>query len=226
MAQEYLWENFLRFWTPLRLSRDKATRKWSIPLILERVNVAKLFICVLFERPTEQGKENIYIFFISDTCVQEAFSLWMLRSGVPWNKHVDLSFASVYIPARYINHYNMPFCVMCFVKDSRNFCGQMFSLQESISVCYRKYLFTWLTPWPDYCCIFSWSKFQPFSAPVLYHTTWPFHSQDLISSSPYYLPYNSYDVSSENLVLDQLIIPWLTFFSILITCLLDIVLIL
>ena len=35
----------------------------------------------------------------------------------------------------------------------------------------------------------------------------PFHSQYLISNSPYYLPYNSYDVSSENLVLDQLIIP-------------------
>ena len=35
----------------------------------------------------------------------------------------------------------------------------------------------------------------------------PFHSQDLISNSPYCLPYNSYDVSSENLVLDQLIIP-------------------
>ena len=27
------------------------------------------------------------------------------------------------------------------------------------------------------------------------------------SNSPYYLPYNSCDVSSENLVLDQLIIP-------------------
>ena len=35
----------------------------------------------------------------------------------------------------------------------------------------------------------------------------PFHSQDLISNSPYYLSYNSYDVSSENLVLDQLRIP-------------------
>ena len=35
----------------------------------------------------------------------------------------------------------------------------------------------------------------------------PFHSQNLTSNSPYYLPYNSYDVSSENLVLDQLIIP-------------------
>ena len=54
----------------------------------------------------------------------------------------------------------------------------------------------------------------------------PFHFQDLISNSPYYLPYNSYDVSLENLVLDQLIIPWLIFFSILITYLLDIVLIL
>ena len=27
------------------------------------------------------------------------------------------------------------------------------------------------------------------------------------SNSPYYLPYNSCDVSSENLILDQLIIP-------------------
>ena len=35
----------------------------------------------------------------------------------------------------------------------------------------------------------------------------PFQSQDLISNSPYHLLYNSYDVSSENLVLDQLIIP-------------------
>ena len=36
----------------------------------------------------------------------------------------------------------------------------------------------------------------------------PFTSKtDLISNSPNYLPYNSYDVSSENLVLDQLIIP-------------------
>ena len=31
----------------------------------------------------------------------------------------------------------------------------------------------------------------------------PFHSQDLISNSPYSLPYNSYDVSLENMVLDQ-----------------------
>ena len=36
---------------------------------------------------------------------------------------------------------------------------------------------------------------------------YPFNSQDLISNSPYCLPYNSYNVSSENLVLDQLIIP-------------------
>ena len=38
--------------------------------------------------------------------------------------------------------------------------------------------------------------------------------------------YNSGDVSLENLVLDQLIIPQLMFFFILINCLLDIVLIL
>ena len=44
--------------------------------------------------------------------------------------------------------------------------------------------------------------------------------------SPYCQPYNSYNVRSENLVLDQLIIPKLTFFFILITYLVDIVLIL
>ena len=35
----------------------------------------------------------------------------------------------------------------------------------------------------------------------------PFHSKDLIGNSPYYLPYNSDDGSSENLALDQLTIP-------------------
>ena len=35
--------------------------------------------------------------------------------------------------------------------------------------------------------------------------TQPF--QDLIGNSPYYLPYSSDDASSENLALDQLIIP-------------------
>ena len=35
----------------------------------------------------------------------------------------------------------------------------------------------------------------------------PFNSQDIISNSPYCLPYSSCDVSLENLALDQLIIP-------------------
>ena len=48
--------------------------------------------------------------------------------------------------------------------------------------------------------------------------------QDLINNSPYYLPYNSYDVTLENLVMDLLKIPSLLFFSILVTCLLDIAL--
>ena len=47
----------------------------------------------------------------------------------------------------------------------------------------------------------------------------PFNLQDLISSSPYCLPYSSFNVSFENLVLDQSIIPQLIFFFILITCL-------
>ena len=54
----------------------------------------------------------------------------------------------------------------------------------------------------------------------------PFHSQDLISNSPFCLPYNSYDISQENLGLDQPMISWLIFFFILLTYLLDIVLIL
>ena len=49
---------------------------------------------------------------------------------------------------------------------------------------------------------------------------------DQICNSPYCRPYNSYNVSSENLVLDQLIIPKLIFFFILNTYLVDIVLIL
>ena len=53
----------------------------------------------------------------------------------------------------------------------------------------------------------------------------PFHFQDLISNSPYCLPNNSYDVSSENVVLNHLVILYLIFFFILITCLFDIVLI-
>ena len=49
---------------------------------------------------------------------------------------------------------------------------------------------------------------------------------DQICNSSYCQPYDSYNVSSENLVLDQLIIPKLIFFSFLITYLVDIVLIL
>ena len=49
---------------------------------------------------------------------------------------------------------------------------------------------------------------------------------DQICDSPYFQLYNSYNVSSENLVLDQLIIPKLIFFFILISYLVDIVLIL
>ena len=51
-----------------------------------------------------------------------------------------------------------------------------------------------------------------------------FNSYDLISNSPYCLPYDSHYASLENLLLDQQIFQ--TFFFILITCLLDIVLIL
>ena len=46
---------------------------------------------------------------------------------------------------------------------------------------------------------------------------------DQICNSPCCQPYNSYNISSENLVLDQPIIPKLVVFFILITCLVDIV---
>ena len=49
---------------------------------------------------------------------------------------------------------------------------------------------------------------------------------DQICHSSYCRSYNSYNVSSENLVLDQLIIPKLIFFFIPFTYLVDIVLIL
>ena len=46
-----------------------------------------------------------------------------------------------------------------------------------------------------------------FCHPLLLIDTLHFNSQDLFSNSPYCLLYNSSDVTSENLVLDQLIIP-------------------
>ena len=49
---------------------------------------------------------------------------------------------------------------------------------------------------------------------------------DKICNSSYCQPYNSYSVSSENLVLDQLIIPKLVFVFILVSYLVDILLIL
>ena len=51
-------------------------------------------------------------------------------------------------------------------------------------------------------------------------------SQDLQYKCPYCQSYNTYDFSAEILVLDQLIIPLLIFLFILVTCVLDIVLIL
>ena len=47
---------------------------------------------------------------------------------------------------------------------------------------------------------------------VLYQTFLILHLQDLIGNSPYCRFYISYDVSSENLVLNQIIIPLFTFF--------------
>ena len=45
-----------------------------------------------------------------------------------------------------------------------------------------------------------------------------------LGNFPSCLPYNLYDVSLENLELDQPIVPWFIFFFIIISCLLDTVL--
>ena len=66
-------------------------------------------------------------------------------------------------------------------------------------------------------------EFKPIVQVVLFLTL---QVPDQICNSPYCLPYNSYNVSSRNLILDHLIIPKLIFFFILITYLVDIVLIL
>lgn len=52
------------------------------------------------------------------------------------------------------------------------------------------------------------------------------YSQYLISISPYCQLHNFLDISLENLVLDQLIIPLTDIFLILVTCLFDILLVL
>ena len=76
-----------------------------------------------------------------------------------------------------------------------------------------------------------WHKLQvhkglhPFLPGVYHRITLTLELPTQICNSPYYQPYNSYKVSSENLVLDQLIIPKLIFVFILITYLVDIVLI-
>ena len=66
----------------------------------------------------------------------------------------------------------------------------------------------------------------PYSMVINLKLCWSSNPQDLISNSLYCQPYSSCDVSLENLVLAQLIIPQLIFFFILVTCLLDFALIL
>ena len=46
-----------------------------------------------------------------------------------------------------------------------------------------------------------------YKTPPFFSFPQPYTCQDLFSNSPYHLPYNYCDVSSENLALDQLIIP-------------------
>ena len=68
----------------------------------------------------------------------------------------------------------------------------------------------------------------PFQEVSFFYPLYEFNplTPDQICNSPYCQPYNSYNISSGNLLLVQLIIPKLTFFFILITYLVVIVLIL
>ena len=70
------------------------------------------------------------------------------------------------------------------------------SQQSKVKIYFRSGQQSVLLPSPQV------STFNPFI----------FHSQDLVNNSPYCLPYNSCDVSLENLVLDQMIIP-ISYFS-------------
>ena len=65
-----------------------------------------------------------------------------------------------------------------------------------------------------------WMAIYPFDS-VIHPLT--LYLPDQICNSPYCQPFNSYNISSGNLLLDQLIIPKLTFFFILITYLVVIV---
>ena len=50
-----------------------------------------------------------------------------------------------------------------------------------------------------WCPELFWCRVPRFPEPHGRVSFWPFHSQDLISNSPYCLPFSSYDVSLENL---------------------------
>ena len=64
-----------------------------------------------------------------------------------------------------------------------------------------------------YSLFLSRVHFGPLRTVLLRFSYKPFHLQDLMSNSPYSMPYKSHEASKENLLLDQLIVP--------ITCLLD-----
>ena len=70
----------------------------------------------------------------------------------------------------------------------------------------------------NYCCTMA-----PPASPAKKPEQLTIYLPDQVCNSPYCQPYNSYNVSSESLVLDQLIIPKLIIFYILITYLVDFV---
>ena len=86
------------------------------------------------------------------------------------------------------------------------------------------------TNWPRFCCTYAKAPEEGKRSRRKIKVSFPPHTTlslpDQICNSLYCWPYNSCNVSLENLVLDQLIISKLIVFSILITCLVDIVLIL
>ena len=95
-----------------------------------------------------------------------------------------------------------------------------------LTVCHTIYVMLVWRIWNSYLSALYLTNNVRRNSVLVTSGTKSFNSQDLTSNFPYCLLNSSCDVSLEDLVLDHLIIHQLIFFFILITCLLDIVLIL
>ena len=89
-----------------------------------------------------------------------------------------------------------PFLVCSFTEESWSTANTEHGMVRSDQGLKGKKIILWFEKVPFFKCLSLCSALIK-----------PFHPQKLISNSPYRLPFNSYDVSAEKLVLDQLIIP-------------------